>query len=139
MKSANEENRRTIRALISAYLISWLAVMTISVVVTDYEVSGQIAAYSWRVFTIASVVNIALIWISAIGLFFFAAWARSLFLVNVFYSLAYTYVFGGGSGSPMSGLAATVNTMLAGAILFAVYIDSPQSSFFRPNGKHDVQ
>lgn len=133
------EGRRLIRVIIAVYLISWLATMTLAVVVTDYEVSGRIADYSWKIFTMASVANIVLIWVSALGLFFFAGWARILFLVNILYSLVYSYVFGGGSGSPLTGIMAMAHTMLAGAILYAAYCDSDLLHLLKRNEESDVR
>jgi len=134
-----EKSRRYFRVLIVAYLISWLAAMTLSVIATEYDVSDRISEYNWNVFAIASVADTALIWISAIGLFLFAKWARTLFIVNVLYSLIYSYTFGGGSGNPITGVIATMNTMLAGAILYAIYCESSPVPFQRKVKKYSIQ
>ena len=138
MEHTKRESQRPLRVLIAAYLISWLAIMTFAVVVTEYGVSDRIADYSWKVFTMASVANVALVWVSALGLFFFTRWARILFLVNILYSLVYSYVFGVGSGSPLTGVIAMVHTMLAGAILYSIYCDSSRSLFLKPTEDHDA-
>lgn len=136
MEPADRKRRRLVRALVGAYLISWLATMVFSIFATEYDVSDRISEYSWQVFSAASVINIAIIWISAIGLLFFVAWSRPLFVANVLYSLLYSYVFGGGSGNPIIGVIVTVHTMLAGAILYAIYCESSRILFQRKNGKY---
>jgi len=136
MESTHGKRQRLIRTLIGAYLISWLANMVFSVIATEYDVSDRISEYSWQFFSIASVIDIAIIWISAIGLLFLAAWARALFVANVLYSLIYSYVFGGGSGNATIGVIVTVHTMLAGAILYAIYCESSRTLFLKKDGKY---
>lgn len=124
MKSSDPHSAallRVLRAMVVAYLLTWLVGVTFTVLDDSHEISDAISNYSWRFFSVASVVNIALLWVASLAAFFVFRWSSWLFLVNVAYALAYISVFGAGVGSQLSMVVGTIHTMLAGAILYALF------------------
>lgn len=113
-------SRGTVRVMIAVYLLTWLVGVVLSVLDDSHEISREISGYSWRFFSAASVVNIALLWIASLSAFFLFRWSGWLFLVNVVYALVYVSIFGEGAGSKFVIVIGTIHTILAGAILFAL-------------------
>jgi hypothetical protein len=108
--------------MVAAYLLTWLVGVTFSVFDEGHEISDEISKYSWRFFSVASIVNIVLLWVASLAAFFALRWSSWLFLLNVAYALAYISVFGGGAGSPLNMVIGTIHSMLAGVILYALLL-----------------
>ena len=121
--------RRGFRVLVVVYLGTWLGSISLGVLDTGYQVSSRLTATSWEVFEAASLVGLALYLSSAIGLFFFARWSRSVFCATWIYMLAYEFVYGSGSGAAIVHTLGTINILAAGAILCATFFGAISQEF----------
>jgi len=124
------------RSLVVLFLAMWIGASLIAAFDNSYEVSRVIANtawtdFSWTVFGTASVAGLVLLFGSSIMLYFFARLGRTMFVLQVFYALAYNLIYGSGNGINILVVLTDIHLLIGGGLVCAIFSTSVKDRFAR--------
>lgn len=117
------------RTIVALYFTFWVVGIGIAINDDLYQVSQSISSTSRFLYQAASIIGICLFFMSVVSMFFFLRYGRLLFCTYISYLVVYTLVYGSGHGGNLLSVVSNIQTMLAGAILTALFL----SDYWGPN------
>lgn len=110
------------RTIVVLYFTLWVVGIGIASIDDSYQVSQNISSTSRFLYQATSIIGICLFFMSVVSIFFFLRYGRLLFCTYISYLVVYTLVYGSGHGGNLLSVVSNIQTMLAGAILAALFL-----------------